>query len=1150
MKWKARRRRFWLGYLAMIGLLIAACALSFYTARTISSLFKGAIHETLPTLEALNRISATSSLVVNKADEIQHGETRGTDIAGLMADMDSAFADYTRLTGLYFPGEADTEREIAQDIERLKTELAKVYRGRDQYKLVMAAHQALVETISVAAAHEAMEFDDLNAEMEAKLEQQLYVLAFLLPIGVTMAFLSAKLLFRSQAELEATVKERTQDLTEALQSKGVALTDAEYSRSLLEATLEATDNGILVVDNTGHVTSINQRFVDMWQLPDAMKDLRDGKRVLSFIFSQSNESAPFMDLLQDEHLTLDVLRQGSLHLFDQRVLSCYAHPQHIDGSVAGRVWSFLDITERVRAEQGLKDQSEFLSTLMDSLPIPVFYKDTNGIYVGCNKAFEEFLKRGRDEIVGKGVFDMAPREIAERYFAKDKELLDHPGTQKYEWLTQRANGEVRNVIMNKATYFRSDGTVAGLVGAITDVTEQIDQIKTINKMQVELAKRAEQADIASKAKSAFLANMSHEIRTPMNAIIGMTYLALGTQLTDQQRSHLLKVKAASDSLLGVINDILDFSKIEAGKLDMERTPFVLEQVFEQLVSVVGLQAEKQGVELEFDFDVEVDRHQLVGDPLRLGQVLINLITNAIKFSKGGSVVVRAQTLRTEADTVELQFDVVDQGIGMHAAQLANLFQPFTQADNSTTRKFGGTGLGLAISRNLIEMMGGRIWVESAIDQGTAFHFTVNLTRSGDNPHSGASQFAALPSALSHRPILVIDDNAIARDVLSRLIGQLGLPVETCASCEEALAGISSHAQPDYLACLVDWFMPGTNGMETMDRLRQAFQARGVLPPPMMLVTAHSHQPELHQGSMALEGFLSKPVTAKSLYAGLASCLDIVSPPDAAAQRHAHSAMDWSRFKGLDILLAEDMEVNQEVMQELLGNVGLSVRIAENGEEALKAVALRRPDVVLMDCQMPLLDGYEATRRLRSDPAYRDLPIIALTANATLGDQEKSMAAGMNAHVAKPIRMEVLFQAMQACLPHYQSPAATQAGMASDAAAQAGLPPMPGIDAEVGLANVGGSPDFFIKMLKKFRDGRGLSFEAQYRAAMKDGNWEEQLRLAQTLKGVASTLGAKDLAQSAAMLTEAASRQQGDHMGGLLEYTLRALEILMAGLKPL
>ena len=1149
MKWKARRRRFWLGYLAMIGLLIAACALSFYTARTISSLFKGAIHQTLPTLEALNRISATSSLVVNKADEIQHGETRGADVAGLMADMDAAFADYRRAIGLYFPGEADTEREIAQDIERLKAELAKVYRGRDQYKLVMTAHQALIETISVAAAHESMEFDDLNAEMEAKLEQQLYVLAFLLPIGVTMAFLSAKLLFRSQAELEATVKERTQDLTEALQAKGVALTDAEYSRSLLEATLEATDNGILVVDNAGHITSINQRFVDMWQLPDAMKNLRDGKRVLSFIFSQSNESAPFMDLLQDEHLTLDVLRQGNLHLFDQRVLSCYAHPQHIDGRVAGRVWSFLDITERVHAEQRLKDQSEFLSTLMDSLPIPVFYKDTNGIYVGCNKAFENFLQKGRDDIVGKHVFDMAPREVAERYHAMDQQLLDHPGTQKYEWVVRRADGDARNVIFNKAAYFRSDGTVAGLVGAITDVTEQIDQIKTINKMQAELEKRAEQADIASKAKSAFLANMSHEIRTPMNAIIGMTYLTLGTQLTAQQRSHLVKVKAASDSLLGVINDILDFSKIEAGKLHMEHVPFVLEQVFDQIVSVVGLQAEKQGVELEFDFDVEVDRHQFVGDPLRLGQVLINLITNGIKFSKGGSVVVRAQIQRTEADTVELQFDVVDQGIGMDAAQLANLFKPFTQADNSTTRKFGGTGLGLAISRNLIELMGGRIWVESAIGQGTAFHFTVNLPRSGENLDSGVSQFAALPGALSHRPILVVDDNPIARDVLSRLIGQLGLPVQTCASADAALAHLDSQAQPDYMACLVDWFMPGTNGMETITRLRQAFQVRGIHPPPMLLVTAHSHQPELHHGGTALDGFLAKPVTAKSLYTGLAHCLDIASPVGAAGE-HAPSAMDWSRFKGIDILLAEDMEVNQEVMQELLANVGLSVRIAENGEEALKAVAQRRPDLVLMDCQMPLLDGYEATRRLRSDPAYSDLPIIALTANATVGDQEKSIAVGMNAHVAKPIRMEELFQKMLACLPHYQPPAATQADLASGAAAQAGLLRLPGIDAEVGLVNVGGSEDFFVKMLKKFRDGRGQSFEAEYRAALKAGDWDEQIRLAHTLKGVASTLGALDLAQSAAMLTEAATRQQSDHVEGLLQYTLRALEILMAGLRPL
>ncbi|QVL48848.1 MAG: response regulator [Thiocapsa sp.] len=532
---------------------------------------------------------------------------------------------------------------------------------------------------------------------------------------------------------------------------------------------------------------------------------------------------------------------------------------------------------------GLQNQSAFLGSLIDTLPLPVFFKDTQGRYLGCNRKFEELLEKPRDEIVGQTVFDMAPAEIARRYHEMDASLFDQPGVQTYEWVVNKCSGEKRDVIFHKASFVTSDGRVGGLIGAITDITElkhtetelkrhrqHLEEL--VLERTVELTEAKTAAETANRAKSAFLANMSHELRTPMNAILGMTELALRRADDPKQIDQLTKVKTASANLLHVINDILDISKIEAERLQLEHVDFRIGEILENLVSLIGHKASEKGLKLRVQLQPGLPARRFNGDPTRLGQVLLNLAGNALKFTEQGAITVRARLVEDHPNDVLLRWEVADTGIGIDTEAQGRLFAAFEQADNSMTRKYGGTGLGLVISQRLARLMGGELGVESTPGVGSTFWFTVRL------------------------------------------------------------------------------------GQATADNQDAA--------PP--------------------------------------------APPTAAGTAEQRLQAD---HRGTRVLLAEDEPVNQEVSRGLLVDVGLVVDLAEDGRQALELARRTRYALILMDMQMPVLNGVDATKAIRADSLNQTTPILAMTANTFDEDRQTCLAAGMNDHIARPVETDVLYDTL-------------------------------------------------------------------------------------------------------------------------------------------
>ncbi|MGC2408421.1 MAG: response regulator [Methyloceanibacter sp.] len=530
---------------------------------------------------------------------------------------------------------------------------------------------------------------------------------------------------------------------------------------------------------------------------------------------------------------------------------------------------------------------------------------------------------------------------------------------------------------------------------------------------IETRKVAEQAFLAAQselekaneAKSAFLANMSHEIRTPMNAVIGLSHLALKTDPSPRQRDYLVKIRSSGQHLLGIINEILDFSKIEAGKLSVESIEFDLDKVLENVSNLISEKAEAKGLELIFDIEPSVVSTRLRGDPLRLGQILINFCNNAVKFTEEGEVVIKARVLEDSGDSHLLEFSVSDSGIGMAEAQIGRLFQAFEQADTSTTRKYGGTGLGLAISKRLAELMGGDVGVTSELGKGSTFWFTARLGKGAVAPRP-----TLLRSDLRGRRILIIDDNSSARAVLSNMLRNMTFVVDQAASGEEGIEMVRQAAKRSepYEIVFVDWQMPRLDGIETSKRILALPDLS--IPPHLVMVTAYGREDVMKQAEEnGLENVLVKPVTSSTLFETILAVLR--AHQGATGHDQIAPSFEIARTRGTRVLLVEDNEINQEVAIGLLEDAAIQVDLAENGEVAVRMAQENDYDVVLMDMQMPVMDGIEATRAIRSDPRFQSLPIIAMTANAMAADREKCLHAGMNDHIGKPIDPNQLFSVL-------------------------------------------------------------------------------------------------------------------------------------------
>ncbi|MFC7552345.1 response regulator [Pseudoroseomonas wenyumeiae] len=691
-----------------------------------------------------------------------------------------------------------------------------------------------------------------------------------------------------------------------------------------------------------------------------------------------------------------------------------------------------------------------------------------------------------------------------------------------------------------------------LASSFSHIGAMRDEILLSNEMlERRVEERTQEARAASVAKSLFLANMSHEIRTPMNAILGFSHLALRTDLTPKQRDYLLKIKSASSALLGLINDILDFSKIEAGKLSLERTPFNLRASLESVSSIAAVRALEKGVALRFDIAPDLPA-TLIGDLLRFNQVLLNLVSNGIKFTEQGEVVVALRVIDRRGADMTIEVLVRDTGIGMSAEQQAKLFQSFSQADSSTTRRFGGTGLGLAISRQLVELMGGHIEVASQPGQGSTFRFTIRMAAGEENTLPAFLP----PEDLKRLRVLIVDDDAGSQEILREIFATWAIRADCASSAEQAFRMLEQAAARGsiYDLVLMDWKMPGTDGMEAA---RQIQRRAGQGPvPTVMMVSAYGREEAMLEAEAAgTSAFLVKPVEADMLLDTISSIFIDGRLPAARAQpASAQEALPRvaPEFRGARVLLAEDNEINCEVAVEILTDAGLVVEIARNGRAACDILLSEgaRFDAVLMDVQMPEMDGIEATTRIRQHIPADRLPIIAMTAHAYEQERQRCFAAGMNDHVTKPVDPAWLVATLNRWLKPVSSPAAAAPVPQAAALPVTDLPEvLPPFDLSRALVRVNGKRALLRKLIIDF--GRNFAdAAATLRQQAEDGALDDARRTAHTLKGVAASLEAGEVAAAASALEDALARHDSSGLVALLSRLEAALYPALAASRSL
>jgi PAS domain S-box-containing protein len=821
------------------------------------------------------------------------------------------------------------------------------------------------------------------------------------------------------------------------------------------------------------------------------------------------------------------------------------------------VGAFQDVTDRIAEQVALHEANIRVKLATESGGIGIWDLDMRNNTLTCDPlVFKLYGVNAAEDQNGSGNDNASPRpktsanrEVVEEMLRShvhpdDREAAEQAlrdsleGGQPYNRLFRvvRDDKSVHHIRAAGSVIRDESGRAVRMMCVNWDVTELVQANET-SRHALEIAKES------NRAKSDFLANMSHEIRTPMNAILGITYLARRADPNPKQLDYLNKIGNAAQSLLGIVNDILDFSKIEAGKLKLEVISFSLNDVMRNLLGVVGQKAQDKGLALVSSVAGDVPDY-LVGDPLRLGQILINLVNNAVKFTDLGEITIRVTAEEIAATDLRLRITVSDTGIGMDREQVATLFQPFHQGDSSYTRKYGGTGLGLAICKQLCELMGGEIAAESELGKGSAFHFTARF--------GIATDVKALPppaklNAAQRKFVLVVDDSEATRNVLMAMLEANGFKARAVSSGEEALSALAHASQTGEPVdvVLIDWRLPGIDGVETSRRIK----ANPTFPlmPELLMVSAFESE-EVFAGHLdsAFDGFLSKPVSEKQLLDAIAGVFRSHPESGGGWSASATPPVPASTLAGGRVLLVEDNEVNRFLAEELLADLGIHVTTAVNGRQGVERVKAEPFDLVLMDIQMPIMDGMTATKLIRADSRFQSLPIVAMTAHAMSGDRERSLEAGMNDHLTKPINPKVLEETLLQWMPARRAPQATIHTQSTLAAASADDLPeqLPPFNMPAALARANGKPNLLRKMLLSFRE-QFKSAPSELRQQIAEGKTEEAGRLAHSLKGVAAALEAKELSNAAASIENAIRDGVMENLKALIETMEAALEPAIA-----
>jgi two-component system, sensor histidine kinase and response regulator len=791
--------------------------------------------------------------------------------------------------------------------------------------------------------------------------------------------------------LELRVVKRTSELEHEIEERRRAEQQLRDQSSYLHTLIEANPIGI-VAENAAHKIELSNR---------AFRELF-GYQHEELLNKSIDEVLASGKLAEEaDSLTRQVLSGKPQHAITQRRhklghlidVEAFGVPFLVDGTLRGQFGLYSDISQRIRAERALKESEELFRTLSAAAPVGIFMDDGYGNCLYVNEHWMEMTEFSTAEAIGRGWFAAVHQEDRERV---QKEWAAATTAGKlfecaYRYVSKSGN-VVRVDVIARAISASGDRS-RGYIGVVQDVTERYQTAERLREAK-------EAAETANKTKSEFLANMSHEIRTPMNGVIGMTELALDTELTSEQREYLGMVKSSADSLLGIINDILDFSKIEAGRLELECVPFSLLDAIEDALDPLAWRAQQSGIELTWCVEGEIPE-LVCGDPTRLRQILINLVGNAVKFTKEGHVSVKAARLDSPVGDVAIRFSVQDTGIGIPPEKHKQIFDAFSQADPSTTREFGGTGLGLSISARLVKAMGGEMDLHSAIGKGSEFSFTVGFAPAS----SDASPAEWFHPDLQHKRVLVVDDNDVNRKLLALLLPKWGVEPVLTSDGFEALAAFAEAIKQDrpFSLVLLDQNMPGMHGYEVAEGIRAAAPQDG----PAILILSSSPTAADAERAQKIGIFrqLSKPLRRASL---LEAICQAIGGAAHFGPRPSIGSFQPAKQR-LSLLLVEDNAVNQKLGMRMLEKMGHEVTLAPNGKQALQAVQSRCFDLIFMDIQMPVLSGVDATRMIRDWEAGRGrrTPIIAMTAHAMAGDAEKFLAAGMDAYVSKPIRSGIL-----------------------------------------------------------------------------------------------------------------------------------------------